>query len=855
MTVFHPISPQAPPTQATSATFFGPTLNSPSDAGGLRGRPQPHGFSTPIIALLAAGGGPRPKPSLPIFDDPFAEETGMSTKESESPIFGGKERLSPRPASNNGFGTWTQYTQAHPPLAFPSKVASNEDLSEQGYSAIPYLHNQNTTSHEPHPPPGPGQSVEYRTEANSQTGMPMHQRRLSQITARFSMASVSMYPGSPPIPEGNREGNTPFTADGHPVIKRNKSRASLHAVTRHSFQEYGQGLAYDGADIFSPDLAVIPVIASAPSVPARGGRTRIKSSYYTAPRASALPTSLSSGVVDATQDIPHQQPLAIKRSDSRKDRDTRALTYALGLSSPPADYAALSPQPTLYPDDSLSVIATRRQNRCSHKKAVESGCNSGEQKDSPALPLYMDPNAALGNLMLMDYSVTSKSLAADGGRTAQESATWMSGPIESTSKKSFQSRSDDRPPRVPSPPPLPSLAQMGLEHDNPEAYANYRSPTYSIYGLYETDRKSRLVPPPSTFNSHQGLLISGFPFIRYFWSEVMSQKTDNVILPIQLNLNLTQPDGDGCNDMTVAFDMMPMEIRPVFHLFLEYLSNTFPSPSRAYSAATAVLLNEILKGTISLIVAFARVESAPLPPYLEAQPGPPSGWNPRHIQSRLLEAIYPCYSICIQFGGCYLPGQLQMKILTTAGFSVLLLRKRLCSSQWVALLFLAIGVGVVQIQAGSAKAAMSNLSPPSADIHTMSATRGFMAVAAACFTSGLAGVYFEMVLKNSQTDLWVRNVQLSLFSLLPALAPVIFSHATRTDGPSGWFQALFHNFGAWAWATVSVQVLGGLVTAMVIKYSDNILKGFATSLSIVISFLASIALFDFKMNFTFILGS
>lgn len=45
----------------------------------------------------------------------------------------------------------------------------------------------------------------------------------------------------------------------------------------------------------------------------------------------------------------------------------------------------------------------------------------------------------------------------------------------------------------------------------------------------------------------------------------------------------------------------------------------------------------------------------------------------------------------------------QMKILTTAGFSVLLLRKKLLSTQWIALLFLAIGVGVVQIQSGCAK--------------------------------------------------------------------------------------------------------------------------------------------------------
>lgn len=196
----------------------------------------------------------------------------------------------------------------------------------------------------------------------------------------------------------------------------------------------------------------------------------------------------------------------------------------------------------------------------------------------------------------------------------------------------------------------------------------------------------------------------------------------------------------------------------------------------------------------------------------------------------------------------------QMKILTTAGFSVLLLRKKLFASQWLALLFLAIGVGIVQIQAGSERVIPTAVAS-TVDAHTMNGLKGFLAVAAACFTSGLAGVYFEMVLKNSQADLWVRNVQLSLFSLLPALAPIFFSHASSIRLGAGWVSVMFRNFGPWAWTTVAVQVLGGLVTAMVIKYSDNILKGFATSLSIVISFLASVVLFDFKMTSTFILGS
>lgn len=188
----------------------------------------------------------------------------------------------------------------------------------------------------------------------------------------------------------------------------------------------------------------------------------------------------------------------------------------------------------------------------------------------------------------------------------------------------------------------------------------------------------------------------------------------------------------------------------------------------------------------------------------------------------------------------------QMKILTTAFFSVILLRKRLSSPKWFALLLLAIGVATVQIQNGGSKHTDS--------IHAANPFTGFMAVTAACFTSGLAGVYFEMVLKNSQADLWVRNVQLSLFSLLPALAPIIV--AGGRSGELGSFGThLFRNFGPWAWATVAVQVFGGLVTALVIKYSDNILKGFATSLSIVISSLASVALFNFTLTFSFLMGS
>ncbi|CAH7687786.1 nucleotide-sugar transporter-domain-containing protein [Phakopsora pachyrhizi] len=177
----------------------------------------------------------------------------------------------------------------------------------------------------------------------------------------------------------------------------------------------------------------------------------------------------------------------------------------------------------------------------------------------------------------------------------------------------------------------------------------------------------------------------------------------------------------------------------------------------------------------------------------------------------------------------------QLKILTTAMCSVVMLRRRLSASKWISLFFLAVGVALVQLNQTNSSGAKSKMKD-----HSGTADRfiGFVAVTSACFTSGLAGVYFELVLKSSnKVDLWVRNIQLSLFSLLPALFTSLVT-SSSTDG-----EHLFSNFGFWAWATVLTQVVGGLVTALVIKFADNILKGFATSLSIILSTLAGVFLF------------
>lgn len=132
----------------------------------------------------------------------------------------------------------------------------------------------------------------------------------------------------------------------------------------------------------------------------------------------------------------------------------------------------------------------------------------------------------------------------------------------------------------------------------------------------------------------------------------------------------------------------------------------------------------------------------------------------------------------------------QTKILTTAGLSVLMLRKGLSTVKRLNLLGLAIALSVVQIQTGAA-AHGGGGGGDSVVKHVMNPLKGSLPVSSACVTFALAGVYFGRLLEGSQSDLWVRNVQLSLFSLLPALIIVFFSGNSTSASSSGWFWDLF----------------------------------------------------------------
>jgi UDP-galactose transporter len=271
-----------------------------------------------------------------------------------------------------------------------------------------------------------------------------------------------------------------------------------------------------------------------------------------------------------------------------------------------------------------------------------------------------------------------------------------------------------------------------------------------------------------------------------------------------------------------------------------------------YFTSTAVLLNEVVKLAIALVVAVQDTRSSlgantsltTLAKSVYGQVFSGDSWKlaiPAALYTFQNSLQYVAVS---NLDAATFQVTYQLKILTTALFSVTILKRQLTAKKWASLVLLMAGVAVVQIPSGSgesenAKAARAE------DASGMNRSVGLLAVVVACAISGLAGVYFEKVLKDSaQVTLWIRNVQLSFYSLFPALfLGVIFK-----DGAEIAKDGFFSGYNWVVWTAITFQACGGLLVALVVNYADNIAKNFATSISIIISFVVSVWLFDFTIT-------
>jgi solute carrier family 35 (UDP-sugar transporter), member A1/2/3 len=170
-------------------------------------------------------------------------------------------------------------------------------------------------------------------------------------------------------------------------------------------------------------------------------------------------------------------------------------------------------------------------------------------------------------------------------------------------------------------------------------------------------------------------------------------------------------------------------------------------PGKAYLSSTAVLISEMIKLIISMLMSLYSQEKVNFTKLYDDILGKDSDYLKMTIPAILyfLQNMMNFIAISHLDPATFQITQ-QFKILTTAMFSVLILKTRISLRKWGYLLLILVGIILVQMQDSTVLKSNTGY--------------GLAAVITACFTSGFAGIYFEKALKTRKNvSLFTRNIQ------------------------------------------------------------------------------------------------
>jgi hypothetical protein len=401
---------------------------------------------------------PHPTPSLPILQDVFPQ----SKMGDESPLFGGKERLSSQPGNNAVPWTWTQY-QSDMPKPAPIASILKSDAMNQAQKRYSRLVDEPQNLFHPGESTMHGALAKSGTTNQSSDGHP--KKALSRLSNLSGVVySASMYESTGPenigIAVSSGQGDLEF---GGSAAREHRKRASARQSIRNFDNRrstiYGspEGLAYT----MSPSMSPGDDGRDDSEGSSKQGRARVKAPYVA---GSYL---RGSGPKGPDRSLPEVDPFGNPGDGAYKLPPTPSSsagkeTKLKGGVAPDRPDPSASPGFSLYPDDSLSVT---------------------EDRD------WAVPKPIKGQKYTQGIGEDGEDSIADGELSGATTSPGVAGRRLSAMRAQEEQmeklrRTDDRPPRVPSPPVLPSLAQMAMAHTNKQDYGEYRSPTYSLYGLY-----------------------------------------------------------------------------------------------------------------------------------------------------------------------------------------------------------------------------------------------------------------------------------------------------------------------------------------------------------------------------------
>ncbi|XP_052209522.1 CMP-sialic acid transporter 1 isoform X2 [Diospyros lotus] len=186
-----------------------------------------------------------------------------------------------------------------------------------------------------------------------------------------------------------------------------------------------------------------------------------------------------------------------------------------------------------------------------------------------------------------------------------------------------------------------------------------------------------------------------------------------------------------------------------------------------------------------------------------------------------------------------------LKIVTTGILFRLFLRRKLSNLQWMAIILLAVGTTTSQVKGCGESSCQSLFSAP---------IQGYMlGILSACL-SALAGVYTEFLMKKNNDSLYWQNVQLYTCGAIFNMARLVIDDFRGSFENGPWWQRLLNGYNITTWMVVLNLGSTGLLVSWLMKYADNIVKVYSTSMAMLLTMVLSIYLFNFKPTLQLFLG-
>uniref|UniRef100_A0A7C9DT52 Uncharacterized protein n=1 Tax=Opuntia streptacantha TaxID=393608 RepID=A0A7C9DT52_OPUST len=179
-----------------------------------------------------------------------------------------------------------------------------------------------------------------------------------------------------------------------------------------------------------------------------------------------------------------------------------------------------------------------------------------------------------------------------------------------------------------------------------------------------------------------------------------------------------------------------------------------------------------------------------------------------------------------------------LNIISTGVLYRIILKKRLSEIQWAAFILLCAGCTTAQLNSNSDHVLQTPL-------------QGWVMAIVMALLSGFAGVYTEAIIKKRpQRNINVQNFYLYVFGMIFNAVAIVIQDFDEVAN-----KGFFHGYSFVTVLMIVNHALSGIAVSMVMKYADNIVKVYSTSVAMLLTAVVAVFLFGFHLSLAFFLGT